>query len=84
MENENFLEKLQKNQLLDLYLVSLISADSLIDVESCEQSYEQVLKLKELMKNANINNKSHYEKIINDCEEIILRDKEFFLNEKNK
>ena len=54
MENENFLEKLQKNQLLDLYLVSLISADSLIDVESCEQSYEEVLKLKELMKNANI------------------------------
>lgn len=82
MKTDNFIEKLQKEQLLDLYIVSLISADTLIDVESCDISLEKIFELKELMKTANINNKSHYEKIINDGEEIILRDKKYFLNEK--
>jgi hypothetical protein len=83
MKTDNFIEKLQQEQLLDLYIVSLISADTLIDVESCDISLEKILELKELIKTANINNKEHYEKIINDAEEIILRDKEYFFNEKS-
>ena len=76
METDNFLERLQKDKLLDLYLVSLISSDTLLTVEDCEKSLKKILELKELIKTANIDDKERYEKFINDGEKIILRDME--------
>lgn len=76
---ENLIEKLQKNQLLDLYLVSLISSDTLINKEACDKSLEKIREAKELIKTANINNKDFYVKMIEDGENIIIRDRENFL-----
>lgn len=76
---ENLLEKLQKSQLLDFYLVSLISSETLMTKEDCDKSLEKIRQAKELIKTANINNKDFYEKIINDGEDIILRDRENFI-----
>lgn len=78
MNCENLLEKLQKNQLLDFYLVSLISSDTIIDKESGEKSLEKIRECKELLKTAKLDNKDHYEKIINDGEKIIIRDIDIF------
>ena len=80
---KTFLEKLQEEKLLDLYLVSLISADSLFTVEDCDESLEHLNDALRDIETANIDNKDFYKKMIIDGIEIVERDKQFFI-EQNK
>lgn len=73
---ENLLEKLQNNNLLDFYLVSLISSDALITVEDCEKSLKKIQEAKIHLETANIKNKEKYAEMIIQGEEIIKRDLE--------
>ena len=79
----NFLEKLQENNMLDFYLVSLISSDSLINLETCEKHLKKMQEVKEYMKTANLNNKEKYAEMIEKGEEIIKRDLEFYQKKQN-
>lgn len=80
---KNFLEKLQEENLLDLYLVSLISADSLLSVEDCDESLKNLKDDLISIDTANIENKDHYKKLIVDGIQIVERDRQMFL-EQNK
>lgn len=83
MEEKNILEKLQENNLLDFYLVSLISSDTLITIEDCEKSLDKIKEVKEHLITANIDNKEQYADMIDKGEEIIKRDLEMFKERNN-
>lgn len=75
---ENRIERYDRDGLLNLVLVSLISSDRLVNSEECEKA---LIKLKELEKDfetANIKNKEFYKKFFIDGKEIIERDLENF------
>ena len=52
--DKELLEKLYKNNLLNLVLVSLISADTLISIEDCEKSWESMVELEKLLPETDI------------------------------
>ncbi len=52
--DKELLEKLYKNNLLYLVLVSLISADTLISIENCEKSLESMVELEKLLPETDI------------------------------
>lgn len=81
---ENKIEILEKANLLNFILVSLISSDTLINIESCEKSLNKMLEYQEEIKTANIENKDFYVNMINDGIDIIKRDMELFKNNKNE
>jgi len=77
------LEAIEKNGMIWLVLGSLISADSLISIESCDKNLEISMSFLEAAKKSN--NLKEKEKIIEYLEksiEIIKRDKEEFLKNK--
>ena len=76
--DRKLLEKLQKDNILNFYLVSLISSDTLESLDDCDRVLKEIDFLKEILPENNIDNKEHYEKLINDGEIIILRDKAIF------
>ena len=77
------LEAIEKNGMIWLVLGSLISADSLISIESCDKNLEISMSFLEAAKKSN--NLKEKEKIIEYLEksiETIKRDKEEFLKNK--
>ena len=79
----NFLENLQELKLLDLYLVSLVSADSLFSVEDCDESLNGLHDALNDIETANIDRKDFYKKMIMDGIEIVNRDRLFFIERQN-
>lgn len=79
---KNFLEKLQEENLLDLYLVSLISSDSLFSVEDCDESLKCLREDLIAIETANIDHKDLYKKLIVDGIQIVEKDRQMFLDEK--
>ena len=79
----NFLENLQELKLLDLYLVSLVSADSLFSVEDCDESLNALHDALNDIETANIDRKDFYKKMIIDGIEIVERDRLFFIERQN-
>ena len=86
MENKdkNFLETLQEENLLDLFIVSCISADSLFSVEDCDESLTALKDALNDIETANIERKDFYKKLIVDGIQIVERDRQMFLDEQNK
>lgn len=79
----NFLEKLQEENVLDLYLVSLVSADGLFNVEDCDESLNALHDALKDIETANIDRKDFYKKMIMDGIEIVERDRLFFIERQN-
>ena len=75
------LERLEKYGLLDFYLVSLISSDNLESVDDCDKHLAEIAYLKSIMGDNDIKNKDYYMSVLDDGENIILRDREQFLKE---
>lgn len=86
MENKdkNFLETLQEENLLDLFIVSCISADSLFSVEDCDESLTALKGALNDIETANIERKDFYKKLIVDGIQIVERDRQMFLDEQNE
>lgn len=86
MENKdkNFLETLQEENLLDLFIVSCISADSLFSVEDCDESLVALKDALNDIETANIERKDFYKKLIVDGIQIVERDRQMFLDEQNE
>ena len=80
----NFLEGLEKGGMLYFYLVSLISSDSLLTIEDCEESLREIDFCLEILPENNIKDKEKIKQMLIDGKEIVLRDLEMFKNKKDK
>ena len=74
--NEEKLEMFHKDGMMFLILGCLISADNLINVDSCEKALAELKRVKEALPNTNIEEeaKKKYEELMNKGLEIIERD----------
>jgi hypothetical protein len=80
----NFLEGLEKGGMLYFYLVSLISSDSLLSVEDCEESLKEIDFCLEILPENDIKDRDKIKQMLIDGKEIVLRDLEMFKNQKDK
>lgn len=80
----NFLEGLEKGGMLYFYLVSLISSDSLLSVEDCEESLREINFCLEILPENDIKDREKIKQMLIDGKEIVLRDLEMFKNQKDK
>ena len=77
-KKENLIDKLYEADMLNFVLVSLFSADTLIDAESCRKSLEALMILKRDFETSSLKDDLELKSMIDGAEEIILRDlKEF-------
>lgn len=76
MDDINIIEFLHKKGFVYLVFASLISSDTLLSLNDCENSLKKLIKYNEALKNANIDaeSKQKYQKFINDAFEIVNRD----------
>lgn len=77
---KELIESLDKNELLNFCLVSLISADTLLTAKDCENAIEHINKFKKLIPQTSFSDekKENYLKFCEDCLEICERDKKIF------
>lgn len=80
----NFLEGLEKGGMLYFYLVSLISSDSLLSVEDCEESLREIDFCLEILPENDIKDREKIKQMLIDGKEIVLRDLEMLKNQKDK
>ena len=78
MTNNKWLEGLEKEGLLYLYLVSLVSADSLFTVEDCEESLKEIDYCLEILPENDIKDKDKIKEMLIQGKEIVLKDMEKF------
>ena len=81
----NLIDKLQEADMLYFVLVSLFSADTLVDVDSCRHSLEGLKILKRDFETSKLKDDAKLRSLMDDAEEIILRDlHDFEETERNK
>ena len=80
----NFLEGLEKGGMLYFYLVSLISSDSLLTIEDCEESLREIDFCLEILPENDIKDREKIKQMLIDGKEIVLRDLEMLKNQKEK
>lgn len=74
---QSFVEHLQEAELLPIYVASLISADTLVTTEDCDDSEEKLLELQDgFTKSNRVFLKEKWLKRIEDALEIVRRDRE--------
>lgn len=78
MAKENFIEKLHEAGMLYFVLGSLISAETLVDVESCRKSLKFLGVMKEDFETSKLKDDEKIKKFLKDAERIIKRDLEGF------
>lgn len=83
-DSKKFLEGLEKGGVLYFYLVSLISSDSLLTVEDCEESLKEIDFCLEILPENDIKDREKIKQMLIDGKEIVLRDLEMFKNQKDK
>lgn len=85
MENINnkWLEGLEKGGVLYMYLVSLISSDSLFTVEDCEESLKELEYCLEILPENDIKDKEKIHEMLIQGKEIVLKEMERIKNESN-
>lgn len=82
--NNKWLEGLEKGGLLYVYLVSLISSDSLFTVEDCEESLKEIDYCLEILPENDIKDKDKIHEILIQGKEIVLKEIEKIKNESNR
>ena len=80
--HENRIDKLVEQDMLYFVLGTAISADSLVDVESCEGALKIVRELKEDLPTSKLKDDKKLKARLDEAEQIILRDLEAFKNAK--
>jgi hypothetical protein len=75
---DNLIDKLDDSGMLYFVIVSLFSADTLVDMESCEASLKGVEKLKADLPTSKHKDDPEIKKFLDEAEEIIRRDLEEF------
>lgn len=74
MEKENIVDKLHGAEMLYFVLGSLISADTLVDVESCRRSLDGLEALKRDFETSKLKDDATIKAFLADAEKIIMRD----------
>ena len=74
MMNDNLIDKLDEMRMLYFVIGSLFSANTLIDLESCEKSLKDVEKLKAELPTSKYKDDPKIKQYIDDAEEIIRLD----------
>ena len=72
--NNKWLEGLEKGGLLYVYLVSLISSDSLFTVEDCEESLKEIDYCLEILPENDIKDKDKIHDMLLQGREVVLKD----------
>jgi len=78
---ENLIDKLDEIGMLYFVIVSLFSAETLVDVESCEASLKGVEMLRAELPSSKFKDDPKIKKFLDDAERIIKRDLEQFKKE---
>lgn len=78
----NRIDKLVEQDMLFFILGTVVSADSLVDAESCEKALKIVRELKEDLPLSKLKDDKKLKTRLDDAEQIILRDMEAFKNVK--
>lgn len=78
----NRIDKLVEQDMLFFILGTAISADSLVDIESCEGALKIIRELKEDLPTSKLKDDKKLKARLDEAEQIILRDLEAFKNEK--
>lgn len=81
MQEVNLIDKLDEIGMLNFVIVSLFSAETLVDVESCEVSLKGVEKLRAELPTSKYKDDPKIKNFLDDAEEIIKRDLEEYKNE---
>ena len=81
MQEVNLIDKLDEIGMLNFVIVSLFSAETLVDVESCEVSLKGVEKLRAELPTSKYKDDPKIKNFLDDAEEIIKRDLEEYMNE---
>lgn len=79
--NNKWMEGLEKGGLLYLYLVSLISSDSLFTIGDCEESLKEIDYCLEILPENDIKDKEKIHDMLLQGREIVLKDMERIKNE---
>lgn len=82
-KTNKWLEGLEKGGVLYMYLVSLISSDSLFTVEDCEESLKELEYCLEILPENDIKNKEKIHEMLIQGKEIVLKEMERINNESN-
>ena len=83
MNKNKWMEGLEKEGLLYLYLVSLVSADSLLTIEDCEESLKEIEYCLEILPENDIKDKEKIRQMLLEGKEMVLRDLDILKNESN-
>ena len=81
MENGNLIDKLHEADMLYFVFGSLISADSLIDVEACHKALDCLENLKRDFETSTLKNDQKLKSFLDNAESIIKRDMNHFEEE---
>lgn len=84
IHNNNLIDKLDEIEMLYFVIVSLFSAETPVDVESCEVSLKGVEKLRAELPTSKYKDDPKIKKFLDDAERIIKRDLEEFKIEQSK
>lgn len=76
MAKENFIDKLNEAGMLYFVLGALVSAETLVDVESCQKSMKMLEMMKEDFGTSKMKGDEKIRKFLEDAEGIIKRDLE--------
>ena len=74
MEKENLVDKLHEAKMFYFVLGSLVSADTLVDVESCRRSLDGLEILKRDFETSKLKDDATIKAFLADAEKIIMRD----------
>ena len=78
MENENLIDKLREADMLYFVLGSLISAESLVDIESCHKAMNCLENLKRDFETSKLKDDQKLKSYLDKAESIIKREMEHF------
>ena len=78
MEKENLIDKLHEADMLYFVLGSLISAESLVDVESCHKAMNCLENLKRDFESSKLKDDQKLKSYLDKAESIIKRDLQYF------
>lgn len=82
-KTNKWLEGLEKGGVLYMYLVSLISSDSLFTVEDCKESLKELEYCLEILPENDIKDKEKINEMLIQGKEIVLKEMERINNESN-
>ena len=74
MEKENLIDRLHESDMLYFVLGSLISADSLVNIDSCHKALNCLEDLKRDFETSKLKNDSKLKSYLDNAESIIKRD----------